>query len=133
MEARVLDLPFDVSRLDGLSEQLLRSHHQNNYSGAVKRLNAIRGELRIRDFGTTPGVALNGLEREKLIAMNPMLLHESYFDNLTACPQPMAPAMDLALSASKQRQRRALARRIRRDGQGAGRRLRLGALVLPAA
>ena len=28
--------------LNGLSERLLASHHANNYTGAVKRLNAIR-------------------------------------------------------------------------------------------
>jgi hypothetical protein len=38
-------LPFDVTALRGLSEKLIASHHQNNYGGAVKRLNAIRGEL----------------------------------------------------------------------------------------
>ena len=32
-------LPFDPAKLPGLSEKLLRSHHENNYTGAVKRLN----------------------------------------------------------------------------------------------
>lgn len=100
MDARILNLPFDPSALSGLSEKLLRSHHQNNYSGAVKRLNAIRAELRGRDFGVTPGFELNGLKREELIATNSMLLHELYFASLTASPKAMVPAMDLALSAS---------------------------------
>ena len=39
---RMQDLPFDPGRLDGLSERLLRSHHENNYGGAVRRLNAIQ-------------------------------------------------------------------------------------------
>ena len=100
MNARIQDLPFDPTTLKGLSEKLLRSHHQNNYSGAVKRLNAIRGRLKGGDFGTLPGFELNGLKREELIATNSMLLHELYFASLTAQPQPMVPAMDLALSAS---------------------------------
>jgi len=100
MDARILDLPFDPSAITGLSEKLLRSHHQNNYSGAVKRLNAIRGKLKGVDFANTPGFDINGLKREELIATNSMLLHELYFASLTAQPQPMVPAMDLALSTS---------------------------------
>lgn len=100
MDARILDLPFDPTAITGLSEKLLRSHHQNNYSGAVKRLNAIRGKLKGLDFVSTPGFDINGLKREELIATNSMLLHELYFASLTAKPQPMVPAMDLALSAS---------------------------------
>jgi Fe-Mn family superoxide dismutase len=94
------DLPFDPSRLNGLSERLLRSHHQNNYGGAVKRLNAIRTELRNSAPGALPGFELNGLKREELIAANSMLLHELYFDSLGAAGQEMAPAMALALAGS---------------------------------
>ena len=45
MDARTQILPFDATTLRGLSVKLLQSHHQNNYGGAVKRLNAIRGQL----------------------------------------------------------------------------------------
>jgi Fe-Mn family superoxide dismutase len=100
MDARIQDLPFDPARLDGLSEKLLRSHHQNNYSGAVKRLNAIRGRLRELPFASATGFDLNGLKREELIATNSMLLHELYFDGLGAAPEPMTPAMALALAGS---------------------------------
>lgn len=100
MDARILDLPFDAAALRGLSERLLRSHHQNNYGGAVKRLNAIRAQLRDMPFAASPGFQLNGLKREELIASNSMLLHELYFDSLGAAGTPMAPAMELALRAS---------------------------------
>ena len=30
MDARLKDLPFEPASLTGLSERLLRSHHQNN-------------------------------------------------------------------------------------------------------
>ncbi len=95
-----LPLPFDPATLPGLSERLLRSHHANNYSGAVKRLNAIRTELSQTDAATRPGYALNGLKREELVATNSMLLHELYFDSLAAAPEPMVPAMALALAGS---------------------------------
>src|SRR6185503_15704595 len=38
-------LPFDPTKLPGLSEKLLTSHHQNNYGGAVKRLNLIEQQI----------------------------------------------------------------------------------------
>lgn len=100
MNARIQDLPFDPTTLKGLSEKLLRSHHQNNYSGAVKRLNAIRAQLGGLAFATAPVFQLNGLKREELIATNSMLLHELYFASLGGDALPMEPAMALALSAN---------------------------------
>lgn len=100
MENRIQDLPFDPTVLRGLSEKLLRSHHQNNYGGAVKRLNAIRAELGTLSPATIPGFRLNGLKREELVATNSMLLHELYFGSLGGDGQTMAPAMEVALQAS---------------------------------
>ncbi len=100
MDARIQNLPFDPAGLNGLSEKLLRSHHQNNYSGAVKRLNAIRGRLQELPFPAAPGFVLNGLKREELIATNSMVLHELYFDSLGPPGQSMTPAMALALQGS---------------------------------
>lgn len=82
MNPAILPLPFDPGTLRGLSERLLRSHHQNNYSGAVKRLGAVRAQLAGLDWPTAPGFTVNGLKREELIAANSMLLHELYFDCL---------------------------------------------------
>ena len=100
MNALILDLPFDPAQLPGLSEKLLRSHHQNNYSGAVKRLNAIRAQLAETPYASIPGFQLNGLKREELIATNSMLLHELYFGSLGGDGKTMEPAMALALAAN---------------------------------
>lgn len=100
MNAHPQPLPFDAEALSGLSAKLLNSHHQNNYGGAVKRLNAIREQLAATAFATAPGFALNGLKREELIATNSMLLHELYFASLGGDGQAMEPACALALSAS---------------------------------
>ena len=100
MDARIHDLPFDPATLKGLSEKLLRSHHQNNYSGAVKRLNSIRTQLQEPGFASAPGFHVNGLKREELIATNSMLLHELYFQSLSGSGEAMVPAMALALSTS---------------------------------
>jgi Fe-Mn family superoxide dismutase len=100
MDIRIQDLPFEPAALRGLSDSLLRSHHQNNYGGAVKRLNAIRTQLEALDFAAIPGFQLNGLKREELIATNSVLLHELYFGSLGGDGQVMAPAMTLALEAN---------------------------------
>ena len=82
MNPAILPLPFDPAKLRGLSERLLQSHHQNNYSGAVKRLHAIRAELATLAWSSAPGYRINGLKREELIAANSMGLHELYFASL---------------------------------------------------
>jgi Fe-Mn family superoxide dismutase len=75
-------ISFKPPRLKGLSAKLIASHYENNYGGAVRRLNAIRGDLGALDPATVPGFRLNGLKREELIATNSMLLHEVYFESL---------------------------------------------------
>ncbi len=100
MDALIQPLPFDPAALPDLSERMLRSHHANNYSGAVKRLNAIRARLASLNVATTPGFEINGLKREELIACNSMLLHELHFASMGADSAPMVPAMELALCAS---------------------------------
>ena len=100
MDARIQDLPFDPAALQRLSPVLITSHHQNNYGGAVKRLNAIRTQLRGLAFAAAPGFQLNGLKREELIASNSMLLHELYFSSLGGDGQTMEPAWNMALAAN---------------------------------
>ena len=74
-------LPFDPAKLRGLSEKLLRSHHENNYTGAVKRLNLIQQQLGQLPKDAAP-YQVGSLKREELIATNSMALHELYFGNL---------------------------------------------------
>jgi len=75
-------LSCNPAKLKGLSEKLIVSHYENNYGGAVKRLNAITAQLESLDFATAPVFVINGLKREELIASNSMILHELYFDSL---------------------------------------------------
>lgn len=82
MSYEIRPLVLDPTKLNGLSERLIVSHHENNYSGAVKRLNAIQEKLAALDFSQEPGFVINGLKREELIAYNSMVLHEVYFDGL---------------------------------------------------
>jgi Fe-Mn family superoxide dismutase len=82
MRYEVTPLPFKPGRLDGLSERLLVSHYENNYGGALRRLNAIGNRLKAMDFAGAAVFDINGLKREELIAANSVILHEIYFDNL---------------------------------------------------
>ena len=82
MSYAIKPLPFDPTKIKGLSEKILTSHYENNYSGAVKRLNAISEQLGQLDYSKAPVFVINGLKREELIAANSMILHELFFDGL---------------------------------------------------
>jgi superoxide dismutase, Fe-Mn family len=69
-------------KLSGLSVKLVESHYENNYGGAMRRLNAITEQLEALDFDTAPGHVVGALKREELIALNSTLLHELYFASL---------------------------------------------------
>ena len=88
MPHSVKPLPFKPPRLNGLSERLLASPYENNYGGAVRRLNAIEARLAQLDWSTALVFEINGLKREELIAANSMILHEVYFDGLGGTGEP---------------------------------------------
>src|SRR5256885_7242288 len=70
MDLQLRPLTINLAALNGLSEELILSHHANNYTGAVKRLDAIRQQLAHLDWPTAPVFMINGLKREELIAAN---------------------------------------------------------------
>jgi superoxide dismutase, Fe-Mn family len=90
-------LPFDPQRIKGLSEKLLVSHYENNYKGAVARLNLITEQLASLDYAKAPGFQINGLKREELVATNSMTIHEVYFANLGDESRP-GPALAEAIA-----------------------------------
>lgn len=83
--------------LNGLSLKLVESHYENNYGGALRRLNAITAQLEALDPASAPPFVLNGLKREELAALNSTLLHELYFASLGGDGQP-TKAMSEALA-----------------------------------
>ena len=95
---RIMPLPFKPPHLDGLSERLLASHYENNYGGAVRRLNAIERRLDELYWSQAPVFDINGLKREELIAANSAILHEIYFDGLGGSGDA---AGDLALALER--------------------------------
>ena len=74
--------------LSYLSVKLIESHYENNYGGALRRLNAITEQLESLDFANAPAHVLNGLKREELVALNSTLLHELYFASMGGDGQP---------------------------------------------
>jgi Fe-Mn family superoxide dismutase len=91
-EAKPLSL--DPKTIKGISEKVLVSHYENNYVGAVKRLNAIGAQLADLDFAKAPNFVINGLKREEIIAANSMILHEVYFDSLGGAGRPSGALAD---------------------------------------
>ena len=81
-------LSIDPKSISGISEKVIVSHYENNYVGAVKRLNTIGEQLATLDFSKAPNFLINGLKREELIAANSMILHEIYFDGLGGASKP---------------------------------------------
>lgn len=78
---QVLPLPFKATALNGISEKMIVSHHDNNYTGAVKNLNRTEQELAATTKDTPPFVVAALRERE-LTYRNSKALHEAYFGNL---------------------------------------------------
>ena len=97
MRYRIAPLFCRPWTLNGISARLIESHYENNYGGALNRLNALTEELEALDPATTPAHVLSRLKREESAALNSTLLHELYFASLggdgRAVPEVMAAAL----------------------------------------
>jgi Fe-Mn family superoxide dismutase len=54
MAYQIKPLSCDPARIKGMSERLIVSHYENNYVGAVKRLNLIEEQLAELDYTKPP-------------------------------------------------------------------------------
>ena len=82
-------LPFDPTRLKGISAKLITSHWENNYSGAVKALNVVEQRLvTMRGDTDLPAYVYGDLKREELLRTGSVVLHEYYFANLGGDGKP---------------------------------------------
>jgi Fe-Mn family superoxide dismutase len=83
--------------INGMTPRQIESHYENNYGGAVLRLNGIADELAALDPQTTPAYVINRLKQEEMAALNSTLLHELYFASLggdgRTVPKVMASAI----------------------------------------
>jgi len=94
----VVPLPFDPTKLTGISEKLIVSHHDNNYAGAIKNLNKVELELATVTKDTA-GFLVAGLKERELTFTNSVILHEHYFGNLGGDGK-LGGAIATALAAS---------------------------------
>jgi Fe-Mn family superoxide dismutase len=122
MPYQVKPMSFDPKSITGISEKVLVSHYENNYVGAVKRLNAIGTQLAELDFAKAPNFVINGLKREELIAANSMILHEIYFDGLGGGGKPNGALADAIAHdfGSTERWRTEFAAMGKAEGGGSG-------------
>ena len=145
MPQEIAPIAVRPSTLNGISEQMVVSHYENNYGNAVRTLNAVRRELAALHTDTPP-CHLRGLEREELSLMGSVALHELYFGNLggfrragpnSGLGRPDWHEVPDAFAAADRgglRQRQRVASRVRGHGAVAGGRLGVGAphLLAPA-
>ena len=54
MTYAIKPLSLDPKSIKGISERVIVSHYENNYVGAVKRLNAVGEQLANMDFAKAP-------------------------------------------------------------------------------
>jgi Fe-Mn family superoxide dismutase len=66
-------LGCDPQHVKGMSEKVIVGHYENNYRGAVRRLNVMAKQLAGIDYHTAPNFVINGLKREELIASQELL------------------------------------------------------------
>jgi len=76
-------LAFNPAKLNGISEKLITSHHDNNYVGAVKALNLVEQRLAaLAKEKDLPAYIYGDLKRQESIRTGSIVLHEKYFGNL---------------------------------------------------
>ena len=70
-------LVCDPARLKGLSPRLIQSHYDNNYSGAVKRLNAVSAQLAELDLFDRAGLRHQRTARRENALCGPIRVRQA--------------------------------------------------------
>ena len=81
--------PLKYDEIPGLlTKAQVTPHYQAHYGGALKRFVTIEQQLEAQWRGKEPlgGDAFTLLQKDRVNRMNSVLLHELYFDGLTAKP-----------------------------------------------
>jgi Fe-Mn family superoxide dismutase len=94
--------PLKYEEIPGLlTKEQVTPHYQAHYGGALKRLGTIEQQLDGIYRGKEPlgGDALTFMHKDKINRMNSVLLHELYFDGLTA--KSGKPAEDIRSALAK--------------------------------
>ncbi len=75
---------FDLRELDGISENQISQHRDILYAGYVKKINEIEEKLETADRSKANQTysEFRGLKADETFALNGVLFHELYFENL---------------------------------------------------
>lgn len=75
---------FELKALDGISDNQIAQHRDTLYVGYVNKLNEIEERLRTVDASKANQVYsdFRGLKADETFALNGVVLHELYFENL---------------------------------------------------
>ena len=124
-------LGCDPQRIKGMSEKLIVSHYENNYGGAVKRLNLITEQLAESRLQHGPQFSrqwpqARGADRHQLHDLARAVFRRARRPERTGADAEAAIARDFGSFDT-------LAQRIHRHGQGAGWRVGMGVAVVLAA
>jgi Fe-Mn family superoxide dismutase len=84
--------------LNGITPRLIESHYENNYGGALNRLNEIAEELAAVDPAKASAHAVSRLKKEEAATLNSTLLHELYFASLGGDGRMVPEEMSAAIS-----------------------------------
>src|SRR5258707_6528772 len=82
MQRHIIPIPCKPWTVNGLSDDLLVNHYENNYGAAVRSLNSIWGRLSELDPTTARDYEIRALKKAELSAMGSVALHELYFGSL---------------------------------------------------
>jgi len=83
--------------LNGITPHLIESHYENDYGGALNRLNEIAEELAALDPAKTSAHAVSRLKRDEAATLNSTLLHELYFASLGGDGRMVPEEMSVAI------------------------------------
>src|SRR6266852_8899422 len=82
MQRHITPIQCKPWTVNGLSDDLLVSHYENNYGAAVRSLNSIWARLAELDPLSAPDYEVRALKQAELSAMGSVALHELYFGSL---------------------------------------------------
>jgi Fe-Mn family superoxide dismutase len=91
MSYAMKSLSCDPTKLKGLSKKLIVSHYENNYGGAVKRLNLIEEKLAELEYASAPGFLIMNQPRRNAKQQGKMMKHLQKQD-MTTVPGPFCLA-----------------------------------------
>lgn len=86
-----------ISGIQGLTEKQLKEHHDVLYAGYVKKINEIREKVKKvnLDEANATFSDIRELKLEETFALNGVVLHQAYFENIGVQNKPLGKILQL--------------------------------------